>query len=418
MAVQLECINLVIPIKVIEKKYPGGWQQCQRDLGTDEIGATWHDEHLVRQGAMNPMEIGSMISWWEAKGLKSAVGVTRAAKTAHWVDMCVIDFSGPTMPCDWVEVSYGTAYLKGTLPGKVAGYSRSDFYAALPETQAPKEDLRTLLQIPRDDARSIARDTVEILSAGRYRTENGYEINFSAELAWAKAMTVTYAPDQLVDGGEPSQSFNTHIQVVNGSSLWAALELYRNCGNPATVLNMASANMPGGGFLNGARAQEEYLSRNSGLWDCLCGSPMYEYHRQHSSPFYADYVIYSPGVPVIRSDDNELLEGIWPCHFLSSPAVHAGKIRTLMPLREREIEEVMRKRIDRILKVAHKHNCDNLVLGAWGCGAFENDGTLISRLFYNALTTRFAGVFDQVVFAITDWSDDDLFIGPFRRQFR
>jgi uncharacterized protein (TIGR02452 family) len=88
-----------------------------------------------------------------------------------------------------------------------------------------------------------------------------------------------------------------------------------------------------------------------------------------------------------------------------------------MPQREREIEEVMRNRIDRLLHIAHKHNCDNLVLGAWGCGAFENDGRVIAGLFYNALTTRFAGAFDQVVFAITDWSDDERFIGPFRRQF-
>lgn len=27
MAIQLECINFIIPIAVIEQKYPGGWAQ-------------------------------------------------------------------------------------------------------------------------------------------------------------------------------------------------------------------------------------------------------------------------------------------------------------------------------------------------------------------------------------------------------
>ncbi len=28
MAELLECINIIVPIKIIEKKYRGGWQHC------------------------------------------------------------------------------------------------------------------------------------------------------------------------------------------------------------------------------------------------------------------------------------------------------------------------------------------------------------------------------------------------------
>ena len=31
MAIQLEVINFVVPIKIIKEKYPGGWEQCLKD---------------------------------------------------------------------------------------------------------------------------------------------------------------------------------------------------------------------------------------------------------------------------------------------------------------------------------------------------------------------------------------------------
>jgi hypothetical protein len=40
------------------------------------------------------------------------------------------------------------------------------------------------------------------------------------------------------------------------------------------------------------------------------------------------------------------------------------------------------------------------------------------RHFNDLLTTTFAQAFEIVVFAITDWSDEQRFIGPFKRVFR
>jgi uncharacterized protein (TIGR02452 family) len=39
---------------------------------------------------------------------------------------------------------------------------------------------------------------------------------------------------------------------------------------------LANGVQPGGGFLGGARAQEEVLCRSSALWHTLIGDPMYE----------------------------------------------------------------------------------------------------------------------------------------------
>ena len=62
------------------------------------------------------------------------------------------------------------------------------------------------------------------------------------------------------------------------------------------LLNFASAKSPGGGFLNGARAQEEYLARSSCLYQCIRWNPMYAFHRANDDPLYTDYAIYSPGL--------------------------------------------------------------------------------------------------------------------------
>jgi hypothetical protein len=42
---------------------------------------------------------------------------------------------------------------------------------------------------------------------------------------------------------------------------------------------------------------------------------------------------------------------------------------------------------------------------------------MMADLFRDALTEPFRGVFDEIVFAVTDWSPDQRFIGPFQRLF-
>ena len=144
---------------------------------------------------------------------------------------------------------------------------------------------------------------------------------------------------------------------------------------------------------------------------------MYSFHREQKDPFYSDFVIYSPDVLVIRDDDGRLVDQPDDCSIITSPAVQANGVRRYFPKRVDEIAPVMWKRILKVLAVAERHNHRNLVLGAWGCGAFRNDGAIISGLFKKALKENFRGAFNHVVFAITDWSEDEKFIGPFKDTF-
>ena len=69
-----------------------------------------------------------------------------------------------------------------------------------------------------------------------------------------------------------------------------------------------------------------------------------------------------------------------------------------------------------MLAVASERGHRRLILGAWGCGAFGLDSAMMAGIFAEALK-EFGGAFDEIAFAITDWSPEQRFIGPFQHVF-
>ncbi|MCO5997039.1 TIGR02452 family protein [Actinoallomurus rhizosphaericola] len=171
------------------------------------------------------------------------------------------------------------------------------------------------------------------------------------------------------------------------------------------VLNFASARNPGGGYLGGARAQEEDLCRHSLLYPCLLRAPeYYEAHRASRDLLYSDRVIWSPDVPVHRGNDGELLPAPYPVSFLTCPAPNTGEALRRDPAVADRIPAVLRARARRVLSVAAHHGARRLVLGAWGCGVFRNDPRQVAEAFHAHLAAGgdYADVFDHVVFAVWD----------------
>jgi uncharacterized protein (TIGR02452 family) len=275
--------------------------------------------------------------------------------------------------------------------------------------------IREQLDIPSDFASRLGKEAVQITQDGAYISANGVRVEIRESVRRSRQGTITYAPaDHLPVTGHGQ--FTTRIEVVNQTTLTAAQALIDE-GYSTAALNFASATSPGGGFLHGARAQEEYLCRSSSLYESLYRSPMYLQQEFHHNPFYADYVIYSPDVIVFRNDDHALLDEPYPLSILTSPAVHAKAVKQYMPERLPMIERAMASRVLKVLAAARHHGHDALVLGAWGCGAFGNDGHVIAGLFEEALSGNFKGAFAQVMFAVTDWSPEERFIGPFYEVF-
>jgi uncharacterized protein (TIGR02452 family) len=268
-------------------------------------------------------------------------------------------------------------------------------------------------QIDRGRAAEYGGEAVAIGECGHYRAPSGLSVDIKELLSSAANGTVSYPSDSPISGANAGQ-YDTIVEVVNETTLSAGKRLMEAGCHPV-LLNFASATNPGGGFLNGARAQEEYLARSSCLYACIRSNAMYTFHRANYDPLYTDYAIYSPGVPVIRADNGTLLESPYTIAMITCAAANASR---LPAERRHEIGLAMMRRICKVLSVGIAHSHDGIVLGAWGCGAFGNDGQEIAGLFHDALSNKFKGTYRRVIFAVVDWSPDRRFIGPFEKQFQ
>ncbi|MFV0132414.1 TIGR02452 family protein [Streptomyces sp. HMX87] len=262
--------------------------------------------------------------------------------------------------------------------------------------------------------RGIALRTEQIVAAGAYRAPDGREVPVAAAVEAARDGTRMHGPGPVPV--PPVPPVVTSFEVTGESSLQAARRLVGD----AAVLNFASARNPGGGYLNGAQAQEEALCRASALYTCLLRArEFYDHHRAHRDPFYTDRVIHSPAVPVFRDDRGRLLDEPYPVSFLTAAAPNAGVARRTAPERAADLPHALAVRAERVLETAAAHGHRHLVLGAWGCGVFQNDPAQVASAFRTLLGPggRFASAFAHVVFGILDRTPDGTVRQAFARAF-
>ncbi|MFH0172708.1 TIGR02452 family protein [Streptomyces cacaoi] len=272
--------------------------------------------------------------------------------------------------------------------------------------------------------RGIARETEEIVAAGRYRASDGREVSLSAAIETARAGTRMAGPGpvEVPEGpavNSPAHAFGDPLVEVTGESSLEAARRLADAG-PVAVLNFASARNPGGGYLNGAQAQEEALCRASALYTCLLEArEFYDHHRAHRDPFYTDRVIHSPAVPVFRDDRGRLLDEPYRVGFLTAAAPNAGVVLRTAPERASELPGALAVRAGRVLETAAAHGYRRLVLGAWGCGVFRNDPAQVAGSFRALLGPggRFERTFDHVVFGVLDRTPGSVVLGAFERMF-
>ncbi|MFD7606592.1 TIGR02452 family protein [Streptomyces mirabilis] len=274
--------------------------------------------------------------------------------------------------------------------------------------------------------RALAQQTREIVAAGGYRASGGRAVSIAAAVEAAEAGTRVYGPGPVgapAAGPASAPRESTLFEVTGESSLEAARRLVgKDAGRsaePVAVLNFASARNPGGGFLNGAQAQEEALCRASALYSCLLRArEFYDHHRAHRDPFYTDRVIHSPAVPVFRDDRGGLLDEPYTVGFLTAAAPNAGVVLRTVPERAPELGPALAVRAERVLETAAAHGYRRLVLGAWGCGVFRNDPAQVAGAFHDLLVEgRFEGAFDHVVFGVLDRTRDQATRGSFEQAF-
>jgi uncharacterized protein (TIGR02452 family) len=253
---------------------------------------------------------------------------------------------------------------------------------------------------------AIARETEEIFARGSYEA-GGRTVDVSVLLARALAGTIAYAPAEVAAlierarRGAPAAR-RPRVEVTGETTLAAARRLSRA---RVLCLNFASARNPGGGYLNGARAQEESICRGSGLYSTLISRPAYyEANRAWRDVLYTDWAIYSPDVPVIRDDAERLLDEPVLASFLTMPAPNRGAMRRPD---DEAVRATLRRRIAAVLAIAAERGHERLVLGAWGCGAFRNDPRMVAELFREVLDEpAMASPLSEIVFAVFEADRD------------
>lgn len=271
----------------------------------------------------------------------------------------------------------------------------------------------------REALRKVARNTLAAIEAGGF-VLHGVTHKLQSITEDSKKRTVYYAPNSLLSTWSTPPTLpavasqTTQFSVLEISTLQAARLLVSSADahEKVAVLNFASAQKPGGGFLSGAQAQEESIARASTLYPTLMTNQaqnFYTLHRSNSKGgFYSHAMIYSPSVTIFRDDSGGWVEPI-VVDVLTSPAVNAGVLRKslwgkLAPqASEERIEKAMKERMGRILFLFEQRGAKHIVLGSFGTGVFQNNVATIARLWAELLTApdaRFRNCFSRVVFGI------------------
>lgn len=221
------------------------------------------------------------------------------------------------------------------------------------------------------------------------------------------------------------------VTVSGQDSFAAALSMVKgSTGNDTSqkilVLNFANPVEPGGGVRRGARAQEEDLCRKSTLLASLeskQAQAYYAYNAACGGSLFFDAMLLSPTVEVFRGKQNALLEESVVVSVLTVAAPYVAN--GLRGLSREALEEAIYRRIQGMLYVMAAYRYREIVLGAWGCGAFGNDAEMIARLFYKALKEIRCGeysnanaLFDRIEFAVSHNLQNTYNYDCFQKQFQ
>jgi uncharacterized protein (TIGR02452 family) len=271
------------------------------------------------------------------------------------------------------------------------------------------------LLMPPHVAAATGRDTQYITEQGWYTNPQGQKVDIRALRDAATHGTVTYGPGTTPPVGEPRHT-HVHTFMHNQTTLAVAEERVAQ-GYRVAILNFASATSPGGGWLDGARAQEESLARSSTLVHALRDDDMYQNETHLRNPFYDDTVIVTLDVPFFRHHNGQFLDSPWQGDVITSAAVMAKAVHTYMPERVGEIGATMRQRTQKVFQVATTLDADILILGAWGCGAFGNDPEVIAQIMHEMMDIVDLRRFVAIDFAVADLFVPQVNYPPFATRF-
>lgn len=174
------------------------------------------------------------------------------------------------------------------------------------------------------------------------------------------------------------------------------------------ALNFANRFHIGGGYKQGAQAQEEDL--------CRIIPNLYTTLITHKHLYPLDYIqtIYSPQMTIARKEKNEdyRLHKQYKWFNVNIITCGAPDMNNEHFSSFSQYKFVLYSQILNIIMTPYIKNCKEwdiidkhiLILGAFGCGAFRNDPEIVSRIFKYIFTRfpRILELYDEIIFPIPD----------------
>ncbi len=229
-----------------------------------------------------------------------------------------------------------------------------------------------------------------------------------------KNTTVIFEDDYPVF--DSSKTRDMIISVSGDRSYQAAMRLCKE--NPEAkiaVMNFANAFHAGGGVTKGSSAQEESLCRTSTLYPLLYRRTLrdsfYKHHYDLKTAKATDSLVYTEGVIICKTDEDlpkRMPQEEWVTVDVITIAapdlrdksnIHAPLVNGGTYMNDAELFGYHVKRAIHMLTCAAAKKADILVLGAFGCGAFQNDPEVVAKAYKTALKV-FPKVFQQIEFAV------------------
>ncbi|MCD8007318.1 MAG: TIGR02452 family protein [Oscillospiraceae bacterium] len=282
----------------------------------------------------------------------------------------------------------------------------------------------------------ILDDTLGILEKGSYQ-KGGSEISLKFSMKEMQEAKV-YLPEDIealeksasVEKYSTDRDMSWLFSCENEDALVLAEKKYsemKNAGDfmpKVLVLNLASATEPGGHTRKGASAQEEDLCRRSSLLLSLeseKAKKYYDYNVALNTHMGSHGIVMSHNVEIIKDKVHETLAKPFCVTVMTcaAPMIRMG----LEEMSQEEYESMLEARIRGMLTVAATEGYRHLILGAFGCGVYGNDASLVSKLFYEAITGySYSGkpaeaLFDSIDFAVMCKPEKDYNYKQFCKYF-
>lgn len=200
---------------------------------------------------------------------------------------------------------------------------------------------------------------------------------------------------------EPMHVYNSDADIiVSKKRSFDAARAYAKT-QKVCVLNFASATSPGGGVKKGSSAQEECLCRCSTLYPCISDVIVKKgFHDRHRtmlsagklSALYNDDCIYTPGVSVFKTDSStpqavpdkewytvDVISCAAPnLRLKPSNYLNTASGTEAIKIGNSDLKALHLKRASRIFDIAKENGVETMILGAFGCGAFQNPPEVVA----------------------------------------